>query len=69
MGFDAYHLIPLLYGNSQRLSDGLPGMTGRLYLTPQGQVLRQLPWARIRRGKPTLIDSGVIPGEQTLTDR
>lgn len=69
MGFDAYHLIPLLYGNSARLTDGLPGMTGRLYLSPQGQIFRRLPWARIRRGKPTLIDNGIAMGDPTLTDR
>lgn len=58
MGFDAYRLVPLL--NAGMGPDHLPAMTGLLYLDDDGRILRRLPWARIQRGKPILMDSASL---------
>ncbi len=58
MGFDAYRLVPLL--NAGMGPDHLPAMTGLLYLDDDGRILRRLPWARIQRGQPILMDSASL---------
>jgi outer membrane PBP1 activator LpoA protein len=51
MGFDAYHLIPMLYGNLDNGNRELQGMTGILYMDTDGRIYRRLPWAKISRGQ------------------
>jgi hypothetical protein len=52
MGHDAWHLM-MTRGS---LSAGLDGLSGRLYVDPQGRVHRRLNWARFQR-------NGVVPME------
>ena len=59
MGFDAYRLMPLI--NAGMGTDELQGMTGILYLGPDGRILRRLPWARMQRGRPELMDPAPLP--------
>jgi len=40
----------------------LQGMTGTLTVDAQSRVLRSLPWARIQRGRPELMDP--LPAQQ-----
>ena len=54
MGFDAYRLMPLI--NAGMGMDELQGMTGALYLDEDGRILRRLPWVRMQRGRPELMD-------------
>jgi len=56
MGFDAYRLIPMLNSGGGSESEALQGMTGTLTVDAQSRVLRSLPWARIQRGRPELMD-------------
>ncbi len=56
MGFDAYRLIPMLNSGGSSTSEELQGMTGILTLDEQSRVIRSLPWARIHRGRPELMD-------------
>lgn len=53
-GYDAATLAMAL--RSGQNSWPLPGMTGRLALTPEGRVERSLDWARIKDGAPELFD-------------
>lgn len=70
MGFDAYRLMPLI--NAGMGPDELQGMTGVLYVDDRRRILRRLPWARMRRGKPELMDTAPLPtatpGIASLTD-
>ena len=52
MGYDAYRLIPRLYGSGEPLTDEpLDGLTGQLVLDDERRVVRYLEWARIRNGE------------------
>jgi outer membrane PBP1 activator LpoA protein len=62
MGFDAYRLIPMLNSTGDSASEELRGMTGTLSVDAQSRVVRSLPWARIRRGRPELMDP--LPTQQ-----
>ena len=42
LGFDAYRMIPLLSNGAQGFAS-VPGMSGDLWLDPQGRVRRRLP--------------------------
>jgi outer membrane PBP1 activator LpoA protein len=53
-GYDAATLALALRGGQNAWP--LPGMTGRLSLTPEGRIERALDWARIRNGAPELFD-------------
>jgi len=53
-GYDAATLALAL--RSGQNTWPLPGMTGRLALTPEGRVERSLDWARIKDGAPELFD-------------
>ena len=59
MGFDAYRLVPLL--NAGMGPNQLQAMTGLLYHDNDGRILRKLPWARIQRGQPKLMDPALVP--------
>ena len=62
MGFDAYRLIPMLNSGETYAAEELQGMTGALTVDDQSRVLRSLPWARIQRGRPELMDP--LPSQQ-----
>jgi outer membrane PBP1 activator LpoA protein len=53
-GYDAATLAVAL--RSGQNAWPLPGMTGRLGLTPEGRIERSLDWARIKDGAPELYD-------------
>jgi len=53
-GYDAATLALAL--RSGQNAWPVPGMTGRLALTPEGRVERNLDWARIKDGAPELFD-------------
>jgi outer membrane PBP1 activator LpoA protein len=56
LGYDAYQLMPVLFGPSTSENLALSGATGQLYLDANGQFHRELPWARIERGKAKLME-------------
>lgn len=64
LGFDAYRLIPIVNagGNGQEIE----GMTGTLYFDNRNRILRRLPWARMQRGRPVLMDP--IAERERFTD-
>jgi outer membrane PBP1 activator LpoA protein len=62
MGFDAYRLIPVLNSGAAYAAAELQGMTGSLYVDEMNRVLRRLPWARMQRGRPVLMDP--LPAQQ-----
>lgn len=57
LGYDSYQIIPelskLRFFPNYRLS----GLTGNLTVTEQGQVLRDLPWAKFVQGKIEVTDT------------
>lgn len=65
LGFDAYRLIPIVNagGNGQEIE----GMTGTLYFDNRNRILRRLPWARMQRGRPVLMDP--IAERERFTDK
>ena len=67
LGFDAYRLIPLLNGDARWRADALQGMTGTLYIDENGKILRGLAWARIRGGRPELIEPAPAGARGTNT--
>jgi len=70
MGFDAYRLVPFIYNGT---SANFEGMTGSLHFDYRNRVHRELPWAKIRRGRPELMDplpeaeSEAFSGEQGIS--
>lgn len=52
MGYDAYHLSGALNSPERNRQLTMPGMTGELYLDDNGQLHRELVWAKIESGKP-----------------
>jgi hypothetical protein len=67
MGFDAYRLIPMLNSGGGDALEELQGMTGTLTIDAQSRVLRSLPWARIQRGRPELMDP--LPRQQAYPSK
>ncbi|MCL7928883.1 penicillin-binding protein activator [Halomonas llamarensis] len=60
MGVDAFEIatnLTVLTG-----AESLNGATGRLYLTADGRIYRELPWAKFQNGTPAPI---LIPGLST----
>ncbi len=57
MGYDAYQLMPLLYGQAQFGNRKVPGLTGELSMDSDGRIHRQLPWVRMTRGRPVLMEA------------
>ncbi|MGI9290960.1 MAG: penicillin-binding protein activator [Gammaproteobacteria bacterium] len=58
MGYDAYHLSAALNNNRRVRTVRLQGMSGRLSMNSDGQLHRELVWAKFERGRPrTLPDS------------
>jgi len=64
LGFDAYRLIPMV--NSASHDQEIEGMTGTLYFDDRNRILRRLPWAKIQRGRPVLMNP--VVSEQQFTD-
>jgi len=54
LGFDAYRLIPIVNSGSNDFE--IEGMTGTLYFDERNRILRRLPWAKIQRGRPILMN-------------
>jgi outer membrane PBP1 activator LpoA protein len=54
LGFDAYRLMPTI--NAGRAPREMQGMTGILHIDRHRRILRRLPWARMQRGQPKLMD-------------
>ena len=55
LGIDAFNLYPYLSQLSASPDAYLDGETGTLMLTPQGRIVRQLPWAQFQHGIPVLL--------------
>jgi hypothetical protein len=58
MGIDAYQLASRL---NTRDIDGLPGATGKLTLTPDNRIKRQLTCAKFNNGQPSVIAGQSVP--------
>jgi outer membrane PBP1 activator LpoA protein len=67
LGFDAYRLIPFLNGNARRRADEVQGMTGTLYIDENRKIMRRLAWARMRGGRPELIEPAPVGVRGTNT--
>jgi len=63
LGFDAYRVIPPLFNGTAGFAS-VPGMSGELWLDPQGRVRRRLPIAQFVDGKPVPL----VPDPTTTTD-
>jgi outer membrane PBP1 activator LpoA protein len=57
LGYDAYYMTAILRDLSGRSAVAVNGVTGLLQLDSNGQIHRQLEWARIERGKPRILPS------------
>ena len=53
MGYDAYHLVGLLFSSDGHSMREYDGATGHLYLDNDGRVHRYMAWAQFLRGVPT----------------
>lgn len=60
LGVDAYHLVPLLPMLENHAYEHYRGETGKLTVTPDNRVERQLLWAQFTRGRPQLQEERVI---------
>jgi len=54
LGFDAYQLVPLIRADRSALIRGVDGMTGILTLQEGRRIQRELGWATVIRGKPSV---------------
>jgi len=50
-GADAWRLVPFVHNRSGQLADGVPGLTGTLFVDAEGRVHRRLAWGRFRGGE------------------
>jgi len=66
LGFDAYRLIPIVYSGSNDLE--IEGMTGTLYFDDRNRILRRLPWAKMQRGRPVLMNPIAGSGQERFTE-
>jgi hypothetical protein len=55
MGYDAYSLLPQLRHLQLLPQNSTPGLTGTLTVNAQGEVHRELPWAKVSQDRVTLI--------------
>ena len=67
MGFDAYRLIPLLYGPGSGFS-AVPAMSGELSLDDDGRVHRSLPLAQFRGGRPVILGAETGDRSREIAD-
>ncbi len=69
LGFDAYRLVPALFGGQLPQDETIQGLTGDLSLTIDGRIHRTLMWAKFERGVPVPmvapeIESAALPDPQ-----
>ncbi len=62
MGYDAYRLVPKLYGGADAATT-VSGMTGILYLDERSRIHRELAWAEINGGRAVALPSPVAEAE------
>jgi outer membrane PBP1 activator LpoA protein len=53
-GFDAYRLVPTLRGGGGTAGE-IAGVTGKLHLDEENRIRRDLDWAQIKSGVPSLL--------------
>jgi outer membrane PBP1 activator LpoA protein len=58
-GYDAYRLLRGLGAATRGI--GLNGLTGRLTMTPDGRVERDLDWAQVEGGRPQIAVPALPP--------
>lgn len=63
LGVDAYQLVPLLPMLESRPFEHYRGETGKLFVTENRRVLRQLLWAQFTRGTPRLQEERVLKSD------
>jgi outer membrane PBP1 activator LpoA protein len=63
LGYDAYQLTALLNGRSGRFNLALDGVTGTIMMDRDGQLHRDLDFARFSNGAPQLLAEPAEPGE------
>ena len=51
MGYDSFKLALALHNGPDRLGQGIRGLTGRIYRSPEGRLERELAWTRVVEGK------------------
>ncbi|KPQ22167.1 MULTISPECIES: penicillin-binding protein activator [unclassified Halomonas] len=66
MGVDAYEIATRLSDFSEL--EGFDGSTGRLFLTGDGRIYRELPWAKFQNGTPSPILIPGLMGDEEDTD-
>jgi uncharacterized protein len=54
-GFDAYRLVPGLRSSSPAAASEIAGVSGKLHLDNQNKVRRDLEWAQIKNGVPSVL--------------
>jgi outer membrane PBP1 activator LpoA protein len=54
-GFDAYRLVPGLRSSSPAAASEIAGVSGKLHLDNQNKVRRDLDWAQIKNGVPSVL--------------
>ncbi|MEJ2515154.1 MAG: penicillin-binding protein activator [Gammaproteobacteria bacterium] len=62
-GADAWRLVPLVHNRSGRLAEGVPGLTGTLFLGADGRVHRRLDWARFSDGEAVPLPAAAAPAD------
>ena len=68
MGYDSYQLINDLFSSGGAAQVDLIGATGRLFLDSDGQVHRELAWAKFERGEVVALPAIEIPDGGDLFD-
>ncbi len=66
LGFDAYRLVPALFSGRMLEDVSIAGLTGELMLTRDGQIQRELVWARFEGGVPVPLEE---PAPERIADR
>ena len=51
MGYDAYHLVAPLFAMRGRQIGEIDGVSGRLYVDPDGRIHRRLAWGEFQSGE------------------
>ena len=68
MGYDSYQLINDLFSSGGAAQVDLIGATGRLFLDNDGQVHRELAWAKFERGEVVALPAIDVPDGGDLFD-
>lgn len=62
-GADAWRLVPLVHNRSGQLAEGVPGLTGTLYVDPAGRVHRRLAWGLFDGGEVVALPPVDVSGD------